>query len=915
MMSNSDRYYPNDPDTANNVVDYFNTQLWRGPNFFTGTWDVLPDVGVLRPTQLYSDENYVYALGINGKQSPWLQSGGFLILRYFRDELGGTISGYKGNGSDMPFRKVNLQGDFTLTRDLIIDSGATVTLLPGKENENGIFTSTSINNTSYNEIYIYGTLNVSIPEGDNNGTLIMISGTRINVKPGGKLVINKIRDNKTEPVIFDCSIFVDGGGTLEIQKGAYVAFNHRVIVNGIFKSLGTANDTVTIAGVILPGEKLPYFKNLANSNLTIYINGCNKTTSESKYEIKYSTFMKCGIDIKNSYAGTYCLVEHCQFLDSAESVSQDNSGIMPLVSCSNTFDPRSSFLKRIINFKNCTFADLSDFSSLNYPVESSLRRVGLSCDGFLRINVENCEFNQLVNGVSIVNVNNGNIKNNKFTDCKAGSFVKSSYIELCNNNFTECAIGAAYTTCSYKSNIFDNVFSVTQAGVELYHTGEQWFKGNTFDYYSNGISIVGRSLAWLGMYPSQNTCNIGGVQWYYLGRNQFTYPQDPYFVDKFTMKNYSFDIAFQDYRADAVLKCGKNSFATYSEQHLHNNGAYNKTIDGSSNQFNPGPGYNPRVNINPYYIDVTGSPFNVSEPPNNGCDNMLYCLDGCDLLPPIGGVGGPGCAPFCDKIINRLVYNDTTPSSTIRTYYDESNEMMMDTSNSVYARIEYAKQAFFTGSVLDSNYVILDSLLDKYNSIITDTLYTNEDKINAKFLKGMIYESKFNYSSADSVYSNIMSNYTSPSDSVTAFWKRLKLAADMVLDTVYVPEYDSLMSIYYDKSTTDLLLKSTNINPKAATPDINSTEVVSKSSSSIEYIKANPVISNSEIRYTIIEGCDVSLDIMDDNGQLVLNLVKRFHKTGTYDAKIDAENLTSGTYFARLKVCDQIITLKFLVIK
>jgi hypothetical protein len=123
------------------------------------------------------------------------------------------------------------------------------------------------------------------------------------------------------------------------------------------------------------------------------------------------------------------------------------------------------------------------------------------------------------------------------------------------------------------------------------------------------------------------------------------------------------------------------------------------------------------------------------------------------------------------------------------------------------------------------------------------------------------------------------------------------------------------MSIYFDISTTDLLINSTNVNPKSAAPDINSLEVVSKSSNSIEYIKANPVISNSEIRYTIIEGCDVSLDIMNEQGRFVYNLAKSFHKSGTYDAKIDAVSLTSGTYFARLNACDQVITLKFVVVK
>ncbi|MBM2814309.1 MAG: hypothetical protein HW421_1071 [Ignavibacteria bacterium] len=77
----------------------------------------------------------------------------------------------------------------------------------------------------------------------------------------------------------------------------------------------------------------------------------------------------------------------------------------------------------------------------------------------------------------------------------------------------------------------------------------------------------------------------------------------------------------------------------------------------------------------------------------------------------------------------------------------------------------------------------------------------------------------------------------------------------------------------------------------------------------------NPVMNNSDIQFTIIEDCDVALDIINESGQLIKNLVRGFHKPGTFNVRLDAHDMNSGVYLVTLKACEQIAIMKFQVLK
>ncbi|MGI0134710.1 MAG: hypothetical protein ACREBW_07120, partial [Candidatus Micrarchaeaceae archaeon] len=192
-----------------------NSPFFYSKHYFTGSYDILPDV---RQTPTNSDENWVYTWALSDAQStPFLQASsnehiGFLILRYFRDQIGGHIHGYSRNTSDandnasiisdpntnskdyeMSFREVNLQGTFAVERPTIIDAGCTVHVLDGS----------TFNEVATNGIEVDGTLSVETTSEDNRATF----NVPIHVVSGGTLIMQS--NSHAE---FTNLITVDPGG-------------------------------------------------------------------------------------------------------------------------------------------------------------------------------------------------------------------------------------------------------------------------------------------------------------------------------------------------------------------------------------------------------------------------------------------------------------------------------------------------------------------------------------------------------------------------------------------------------------------------------------------------------------------------------------------------------------------------------
>ena len=77
----------------------------------------------------------------------------------------------------------------------------------------------------------------------------------------------------------------------------------------------------------------------------------------------------------------------------------------------------------------------------------------------------------------------------------------------------------------------------------------------------------------------------------------------------------------------------------------------------------------------------------------------------------------------------------------------------------------------------------------------------------------------------------------------------------------------------------------------------------------------NPFNPTTNIRYSIAEHADVSLNVYNVLGQRVATLVSAPQNAGQYTVTFDASNLASGVYVYRLQSGGQIITRKMLLIK
>ncbi len=245
---------------------------------------------------------------------------------------------------------------------------------------------------------------------------------------------------------------------------------------------------------------------------------------------------------------------------------------------------------------------------------------------------------------------------------------------------------------------------------------------------------------------------------------------------------------------------------------------------------------------------------------------------------------------------------------------------MLDTLLSSYSRIEYAKQSYYTACLIDSSYVTIDSLIISFDKIITDTRFTEREKINARFLTGLLYEKKYQLDSAVSMFNLIYTYNCDAADSMIVNWKLKRIEADLnwdstSTDTFVITSYDSLNALYLHNSTKDLMLDSLHFHPKSAHTQYETDSYDLPLICKIDYIASNPVVTNSDLKYTISEDCDVILDIVNESGKTVLNLVDIYQKAGTYLTRIDVSKLSPGLYFVILKACNQKVSSKLIVHK
>ena len=105
-----------------------------------------------------------------------------------------------------------------------------------------------------------------------------------------------------------------------------------------------------------------------------------------------------------------------------------------------------------------------------------------------------------------------------------------------------------------------------------------------------------------------------------------------------------------------------------------------------------------------------------------------------------------------------------------------------------------------------------------------------------------------------------------------------------------------------------LLIKTDTIAPMGDKTELSAVR--------IKNISPNPFNTICTIQFGIIQDSEIYLDISDISGRIVKKLINGEKlQSGNYTLKFDGEDLTTGTYFVRLKAGEQSITERVILVK
>lgn len=577
-------------------------------NYFMGVFDLMPDYGRIG---LESDEKFMYASAIGEGKIPgetvdrnYLHGGGFFILRYFDDKIGGTITGYTGTNStfDRSFRDVNLQGIFEVSRDVTVATGATVNLLM----------DTKLNpDASPGEcLIIDGTVNVQTLAAEFTSTTGRgIIDVPVLVRNGGKLVI------KSGAVIdFTKKVTVNLGGELTIENGAKVVFaNPSNVCNGKFLVNGTITSRVKIHAALNTART----STVGNSFFTM--KGNPAQLSLSKLQIKFADVENVCFDAVDIKPGTPEMITQSTF-------------------SAHTTSPLKPYL---VSYKRKFYANVLDAITpvkVTFSTFKDRNRACLDYEESHSGRYESC-INQShgFHGIAFTNVNFGEISNSNFTHLATSAYldkgiimnVKSCTLSYSNNGIMNVSnamilcgnvfhgVGQGYQAItSLASFVYDNKIFKSRISSLNISGSSHFYRGNRFEDYSTGIFGWNSSL--------QLRDHVNNDVWNKLGRNQFL-TTDPALIESAdSIPAYGIygslvnDIHLAN--SQLLIHCGYNYFSQFSALHV---------FTGGVGTFNPG--YNQWDDIGGSIVrtdaNVAGTPLNTSQTVGASCNRV-------DINPP-----------------------------------------------------------------------------------------------------------------------------------------------------------------------------------------------------------------------------------------------------------------------------------------
>ncbi|MBI2795022.1 MAG: T9SS type A sorting domain-containing protein [Ignavibacteria bacterium] len=886
-------------------------------SYFYGVWHSTIDFGPERctasgeldpaatpPVRLPEDEKFIYSMAfgegrfdqniVSGAytvvpQDPqqieharnWLFDGGFLVLRYFDQKLGGTITGYTGTNtwSDKSYRTVNLQGDFDVQRDVTIAAGACVQLLPGHGNDPGIFESTSLSTASSRTIYVDGTLNISIPEGDPDGTDIIID-VPIVVRTGGKLNVYKI--NSAAKVVFKKTVTINSNGSWTMFPAANVElFEEAHFCNGKFTIAGTSNDPVVFTGRRANGSTTARGSFVQGRGEPLLPGSPFWNWNYSYFRITYGHCKDAYFDMirMGSYRQSKDL-EHSTF---ERTVLYDRKFALVYVKqpfTINPFEIDPAFPPRYFSFINnfdvddCLFRDMQN---LNLVTDYHYRNNGLSVMSASMVNITNSTFDSFLSGAVLVNNRNFLYQASTFIDCSIGLLVDGNSGRVCTSDFAGNEFSSviyATSEVDYYSNSYDDC----TVGVGIYTGGTHWLVDNYFGVYAIGLQNYA-TTSYL-----RDRVIAGKEDEYEFGRNNFMSPDDQYSL-------WNGQVFVSDINvgrgAQLFVDCGYNDFTDYSAYHVYSDGSV-ANFDASNNRWANGAGFSPVV----YQIGWSGTPLNVQGDVEAACA-LIEAESPCQPIPCTApGINYPGLTEVNSSVYARI--------ATLQTAVFDTTISLNCRRNLVW---EYFQAVAFTDSVQ-----LFTQLQSDLASLAANSSLSGALRSQALSIKGKTHRLLEELDSARIVYSQVLSSYPSQADSIPVNWNLLLLNA--IQDTT--GHFDSLYKVFTERVLLDLRLQAGTGGFSKASMQPSQNTSSDLGWLSISSMAPNPTLGNVELTIKSSHETIASIEVVSISGGIVQAFEAPLAK-GLNNVQMKLGNATAGMYIVRCSARGMTVAMTLVV--
>jgi|GEM_PF-2686396 len=507
-----------------------------------------------------------------------------------------------------------------------------------------------------------------------------------------------------------------------------------------------------------------------------------------------------------------------------------------------------------------------------------------------------CNFEYAECGIDIINSSNVEITGSTFENCSWGIKVTNSEPNISVDNYFLNNLTGIWVYDYSNPIIYDNRFDLNDIGIICLNysggqIGSNYFLGNEL----GAIVCFGGSNP--KMYYDAVLAPNSGQNWFYgtsehmqdptIYANNNSYPMIGY-VEPYPPGNNSFngtELGGVTYYIENDNSAGR----IFAQRNLWNNGL----VDPNENDFSG------EVVYIPWLESLEGGPAG-----NNSKYNNNHSTSG-------NGLGG---------------------ASSLLAEYFEQGQLALAGGN---YNLALTKFGYILTNAANSDYApaALSLMIETYRSLgwnnqiasylqpISAAAYSNNLEQWANLMSAPLLNNQAQYSAALNIYSQIAANQTLPDDirsqgmfnEAVTYLTKLddpETACDLLLNfTEEFPENKLAMlsAKIYEFYTGVRISTIGEEQPVSAN--------ISVEDFSLSENFPNPFNASTNITFHLPKSANISLIVYDITGREIIRLAEGYRLMGIHQVTFNANNLSSGVYFAVLKVGNYTKTQKMLLVK